>query len=119
MVGESVVRWSVVLIKPVVERLPSQIQTIDRPERVLVSRKIFFKKVTTMPFPKLKLCKQNIPISEVDINCMPLPRAADTNGLTVIKFKRIAEYLVNVLFERVRSNFVGSFLRFLKQRKHL
>ena len=45
------------------------------------------KKVTIVPTvqsPKLKGSICNVPTSEVDRNCMSLPRPADSNGLIVV-----------------------------------
>lgn len=76
--------------KLVVERLPSQLQTICRLERALASRRIFFKKVTIMP--KIQSCTLkgsicNIPISKVDINCVSHARPVDNNGLIIVRLK--------------------------------
>ena len=66
-------------------------QNILRLERLLVSRRILFKKVTVMSKGKsLKIvCIKgsicNIPVSEVDVNCNMLPRPVDSNGLIIVK----------------------------------
>ena len=63
-------------------------QDICRLERLLVSRRILFKKVTLMPKGKsfkIKGSICNIPVSEVDVNCNMLPRPADSNGLIKIE----------------------------------
>ena len=63
---------------------------LNRLERVLISKRILFKKVTIMPkgnFPKLKGSICNVPIDTVDISDV-LPREADSNDLVVIKLKR-------------------------------
>ena len=103
------------------EKLPIQFQIFRRPERVLVSVRILFKKISIMPkvqSPKLNGSICNIPISEIYANCMTLPRSADSNGLIVVKLKRKVEHRVQVLFEPVRPSFVESFLKFLKQCNH-
>ena len=67
-----------------VVELPKLFQDIRRLERLLVSRRILFKKVTVMPKGKSLKIKGsicNIPVSEVDVNCNMLPRPADSNGL--------------------------------------
>ena len=105
-----------------VDKIPVQFQTIRKLERVLVSRRILFKKVSIMPkgeSPKLKGSVCNVPISEIDTNCMTLPRPSDSNGLIIVKLKRKVEYRSHVLFEPVRPSFVESFLKFLKQVNHL
>ena len=95
-----------------VEKLPSQFQTIRRLKRVFVSRKILFKKVTIIPkgqSSKLKGSTCNITVSEVDRNCVSLPRSADSNGLIIVKLERKTEYRSHVVFEPVRQSFADSF----------
>ena len=91
--------------------------------RVLVSRRILFKKISIMlkdQSPKLKGSICNIPISEIDANCMTLPRRADSNGLIVAKLKQ-----ENMGFEAIYNlsqsdqKTCRKFLNFLKQCIHL
>lgn len=54
-----------------------------------------FKKISIVlkdQSSKLKGSICNIPISEIDANCMILPRPADSNGLIVVKLKRKVKY---------------------------
>ena len=84
--------------------LPKEFESISRLERVLVSRRILFKKVVIMPkgkLPKIKGSLCNIPVNEVYHNCKSLPRPADSNGLSIVKLKHKAEYRSHVLFEPV------------------
>ena len=60
----------------------------------------------------------NIPIDTTNITNM-LPRAADSNGLVIIKLKRKLEYHGHVLFEPVRPVFLKSILNYLKTNNHL
>ena len=63
---------------------------LNRLERVLISKRILFKRVAIMSkdnFPKLKGSICNVPIDTVDISDV-LPREADSNDLVVIKLKR-------------------------------
>ena len=102
--------------------LPKEFESISRLERVLVSRRILFKKVAIMPkskLPKIKGSLCNIPVNEVCDNYKSFPRPADSNGLLIVKLKRKAEYRSHVLFELVRPLFVESFLKFLKHHNHL
>ena len=62
---------------------------LNRLERVLISRRILFKKVSIMSkgrFPKLKGSICNIPIDLADINNV-LPHGVDNNALVVVKLK--------------------------------
>ena len=65
-----------------VVELPKLFQDICRLERLLLPRRILFKKVTVMPKGKSLKIKGsicNIPVSEVDVNCNMLSRPADSN----------------------------------------
>ena len=76
--------------KLAVELLPNEFRDLRRLERVLVAKRILFKKVTVIPkgqSPKVKGSICNIPISEIDNNCNSLPRPADSNGVIVVKLK--------------------------------
>ena len=60
---------------------PDVLIGLNRLKRVLISKRISFKKVTIMPkgnFPKLKGSICNVPIDTVDISDL-LPRGADSN----------------------------------------
>ena len=98
-----------------------QVSTIPVLDGTLASKRILFKKVIIIQkvqSPKLKESICNIPISEVDRNCMSLPRPADSKGLIAVKLKRKTEYRRYLLFEPVSPNFVRIFLRFLKRHNH-
>ena len=100
-----------------VVELPKLFQGIRRLEKLLVSRRILFKKVTVMPKGKplkIKGSICNIPVSEVDVNCNMLPRPADSNGLNIVKLKRKLEYKGHLVFEAVRPDVVIQFLEFLR-----
>ena len=105
-----------------VVELPKLFQDIRRLERLLVSRRILFKKVTVMPKGKSLKIKGsicNIPVSEVDVNCNMFPRPADSNGLIIVKLKRKLEYKVHAVFEAVRPDVVIHFLEFLRSHNDL
>ena len=102
--------------------LLKEFESISRLERVLVSRRILFKKVAIMPkgkLPKIKGSLCNIPVNEVYDNCKSLPRPADSNGLLIVKLKCKVAYPSHFLFELVKPLFVESFLKFLKHHNHL
>ena len=105
-----------------VAELPKLFQDIRRLERLLVSRRVLFKKVTVMPKGKSLKIKGsicNIPVSEVDVNCNMFPRPADNNGLIIVKLKRKLEYKGHVVFEAVRPDVVIQFLEFLRSHNDL
>ena len=63
------------------EVLPKIHQAINRLERLLVSRRILFKKVTFLSQGKLLWMKGSIchiPVTEVDVNCNMSMRPADS-----------------------------------------
>ena len=64
--------------------LPKEFESIYKLERVLVSRRILFKKKVVMPkgkLPKIKGSLCNISVNEVFSNCRSLPRPPDSNIL--------------------------------------
>ena len=93
--------------------LPKEYRGIGRLERVLVARRLLFKKINVMPkgqSPKLKGSLCNIPIDVVDV-CNTLPRPADRNGIIIV---RLLQFRGHVYFESVTPNFILRFLKYLK-----
>ena len=75
---------------------PSGFENINRLERVLISKRILFKKIAIMPkgqFPKVKGAICNIPVDAKNVS-KTLPRPADNNGLLLLKLKRKLEYSI-------------------------
>ena len=86
--------------------LPGDLKGIRRLERVLISKRLLFKKVTIMAkgqSPKLKGAICNVPIDSIDTSQI-LPRQADSNGLIIFKLKRKVQYIGHVYFEAVRPD---------------
>ena len=99
--------------------MPNEFRDLRGLERVLVAKRILFKKITVMPkgqSPKVKGSICNIPISEIDNNCNSLPRPADSNGVIIVKLKRTAGH---GLFEPVRPRLIESLLQYLKKHNDL
>ena len=74
--------------------LPKKFRDIRRLEKVLVARRLLFKKISIMPkgqSPKLKGAFHNVPIDVADI-CNTLPRPADSNGIVIVKRTRKLQY---------------------------
>ena len=72
-----------------VSELPKEFRDIRRRERVLIVRRLLFKKISIMPkghSPKLKGALCNVPIDVVDV-CKTLSRPADSNGIVIVKLK--------------------------------
>jgi len=104
-----------------VSQLPSELRNVRRLERILIVRRIVFKKVTIMPkgqAPKLKGALCNIPIDINDVSNV-LPRNPDSNGIILVKLKRKLEYRGHVYFEGVRPEFVARLLEYLRLNNHL
>ena len=94
---------------------------LNRLKRVLISRRILFKKINVMPkgrFPKLKGSICNISTDSNNIANV-LPQGADSNGLLVVKLKRKLNYCGHVYFEVVHSKIIYQALMYLKQSNSL
>ena len=87
---------------------PLELRYIHRLERVLIARKLQFKKVTIMPkdqSPKFKGAICNVPI-DVIFTCNTLLRPADSNGPVIANLKRKSEYRGHIYFEPVRPRLI-------------
>ena len=101
--------------------LPHHLSDVNRLERVLVAKRILFKKVVIMPkgnSPKMKGAICNVPVDAEDV-CNILPRPACSNGLLVLKLKRKLMYRGHVYFEPVRPHILFQLLNFLKENNPL
>ena len=100
--------------------MPIEINDLRKLEKVIISKRILFKKVVIMPkgqAPKLKGAICNVPLDADDV-CNMLPRGADSNGIIMVKLKRKLMYRGHVYFEPVRPNVVLNVLQYLKQNNH-
>ena len=90
----------------------TEIELLNRLEKVIVSKRILFKIVSIMPKgqqPKIKGAICNIPISVVKTSeC--LPQGMDINGLVFVQLKRKTSFHGHILFESVRPDLVLSAL---------
>ena len=96
--------------------LPADIKVLNQLEKVLISKRILFKKIVVMPKgqqPKIKgaICNISILVEAVN-NC--LPQGTDSNGLLFVKPKRKLIYRGIVLFENVRPDVVRDALQYLR-----
>ena len=92
----------------------------NRLEKVLISKRILFKKVTIMPrgqAPKMKGAICNV-IDTIDTTTSS-PRIADNNVIVHVKLNRKLEYNGHVYFESVRPQFINDLLHYLKINTHL
>ena len=96
---------------------PDELKNLNRLERVLISKRILFKKVAIMPkgqFPKLKGAICNIPIETMDIT-NTLPQGADSSGLLMVKLKRKLNFWGHVCFQVVSPESIYAALSYLKE----
>ena len=110
-----------VCYKLAVSCLPDQFKSVRKLERVLISKRLLFKKVKIMPkgqSPKLKEALCNIPVEHIDVNSL-LSRLRDSKGLVTAKLKKKLEYKEHVLFEPVRTRFIVDLLSYLKRVNYL
>ena len=110
-----------VCYKLAVSCLPEQFKSVRKLERVLISKRLLFKKVKIMPkgqSPKLKGALCNIPVEHVDVSSL-LSRLADSKGLVTAKMKKKLEYKGHALFEPVRTRFIVDLLSYLKRVNYL
>ena len=101
--------------------VPNEFKDLRKLEKVLVARRILFKRVLTMPrgeFKKLKGKICNVPLDTKDIVDV-LPRGSDSNSVLLLKLKRKLEYKNSVFYEAIRPDIVIDFLQYLKQENDL
>ena len=94
--------------KLMLEPIPDVLETLNRLEKILISKRILFKKITVMPKgqqPKIRGAVCNIPV-QADAISNVLPRPAEDDGVVLVKLKRKIEFKGHVYFESVRPSFV-------------
>ena len=102
-----------------VEVAPKELQNLRKLEKVLISKRILFKKVAIMhgkgEFVKIvgNIC--NI-LVETDMVFNVLPRPINNNGLVLAKLKRQLRYQRYVYFEPVRPSAIYEALNYLKRK---
>ena len=99
------------------EPIPDVLDTLNRLEKTLISKRILFKKITVMPKgqqPKIRGAVCNIPV-QADAISNVLPRPAEDDGVVLVKLKRKIEFKGHVYFESVRPSFVELALNYLKE----
>ena len=92
--------------------LPQRLSVANRLERVLVAKRIIFKKVIIVSkgnYPKTKGAICTVPIELENVRDT-LPRHAHSNGLLLLKLKRKLMYRGHVYFEPVRPQLISDLL---------
>jgi len=78
--------------------LPNEIQTLNRLEKILILKRILFKKIAVKQKIKGAIC--NFPVQVEDVNNC-LPHGIDSSNVLFAKLKRKLAYNGHVLFESV------------------
>ena len=94
--------------------LPNQF--CDILEKILISKRLFFKKVAIMPKDKSAKIKGSIRHTSVEVmdRSTLLPRETNSSGLSIVKLKRKLEYRGHVYFGLLHPDIVLGLLKFLK-----
>ena len=102
-----------------VEFAPKPLQHLRKLEKVLISKRILFKKVEIMhgkgKFAKIKGKTCNIPV-ETDTVSNVLQRPINNNGLVLVKRQRHSRYRGYVYFETVLSSAIYDALNYSKEK---
>ena len=101
--------------------VPEHFNDLRLLEKVLIARRLLFKKVLTMPrgeFRKIHGTICNLPLDSPDV-VTKLPRGNDSNSIVILKLKRKLEYKGSVYYESVRPSILLEFLTFLKENNPL
>ena len=100
-----------------VEAAPKVLQDLRRLEKVLISRRILFKKVAIIhgkgELSKIKGNICNVPTETESVSNV-LPRPINNNGLIIVKLKLHLRYRGHVYFQPVRPESIYATLNYLK-----
>lgn len=99
--------------------LPNQF--CDILEKILISKRLFFKKVAIMPKDKSAKIKGSIRHTSVEVmdRSTLLPRETNSSGLSIVKLKRKLEYRGHVYFGLLHLDIVLGLLKFLKANNNI
>ena len=96
--------------------LAPEISSLRHLEKVLISKRILFKRISIMPKgqqPKIKGAICNVPIC-VDTLSNILPHGIDSSGLIFVKLKRKLSFKGHVIFESVSPDKIKCALEYLR-----
>lgn len=99
--------------------LPNQF--CDILEKILISKRLFFKNVAIMPKDKSAKIKGSIRHTSVEVmdRSTLLPRETNSSGLSIVKLKRKLEYRGHVYFGLLHPDIVLGLLKFLKANNNI
>lgn len=98
---------------------PNELKSVRSLEKVLIARKLLFKKITVLPkgqSPKMQFC--NIPVDVLDV-CNTMSCAAGSSGLAIAKLKQRLEYAGHVFLESVHPKFMRRLLFYSKMKNSI
>ena len=83
---------------------PEELSCLNKLEKVIISKRMLFSKIMTMPkgqMPKIKGAICNVLIDVTDV-AKVLSRSADSNGIITVKLKRKLAYHRHLHFQAIR-----------------
>ena len=95
---------------------PDHLRNINKLERVLISQRILYSKISIMPkgqFPKIKGTICNIPV-KIESICETWPRTFNESNMLFIKLKKKLSFKSHVFSESVRPELIFQILNYLK-----
>ena len=101
--------------------LPDSLSGLRNLEKVLIAKRLLFKKIAIMPkgqSPKIRGAICNVPINSDEI-CNVLPRGMDNNGIVQVYLKKKLKCKSHVYFEAVPPEHLHNVLCFLKHENPL
>ena len=102
--------------KLMVDKVPSELQCLEKLEQILISQRIVFEKIVIMPKGQQKKIKGaicNVPV-ECAQTCSVLPRPPETSGIIMLKLKRKLDFRGHVYFQAVRPYNILNALNWLR-----
>ena len=107
--------------KLMVDKIPSELECLEKLEQILISQRIVFEKIVIMPKGqqrKIKGAICNVTV-ECDQTCTILPRPPESSGIIMLKLKRKLDFRDHVYFQAVRPDIVHYSGRFAMNPEYL
>lgn len=120
-VSKGKVPCQAVYIKLLVDEIPSELESLEKLEQILIAQRIVFEKIVVMPKGQQRNIKGaicNVPV-DCDQTCNILPRPPERSGIIMLKLKRKLEFRGHVYFQAVRPEFIVNALTWLRMNNPL
>ena len=107
--------------KLLVDEIPSEFNSLEKLEQILIAQRLLFQKIVIMPKGqqrKIKGAICNVPV-DCGQTCNVLPRPSERSGIIMLKLKRKLSFRGLVYFPAVRPDIILNALNWLKWRCHL